>query len=372
MRKIVIWGLGLLLFFSCPIFAHASTFSDRVSTMAKVQGVRVYTNGDSKVRVVLDTSKKAEYRTFVLSSPTRIGVDIKGAWLSPLVAKETPVTSGLVGKVRISQFDQDTVRIVVEANVSKDRYKIFTLKEDRQANRPERIVMDFGDLAQDDTGKIPVTEEITSESSGGGLPVMKTIKLFDQPGLSGKIIAVDPGHGGSDAGAIGARGSMEKNVTLAIALELQKMLKNAGAQVVMTRTKDVDVAFPNASAVEELQARVDVANKAKANIFVSIHMDAFVNRQARGTSTYIYPKTNGDGRLGQFVKDGLVSQLGTDDRNMRNCNFYVVKHTTMPATLAEVAFISNPNEEAMLTSGAGVKKAATGIFKGIDRYFSYE
>lgn len=372
MRKAIVLGLILFYFVTCPAFGAASDFGDRVGNMAKVENVRVYTNGDSKVRIVLDTSKAVEYKTFVLSNPTRIAVDIKGAWLSPLVAKETPVQGGLVGKVRISQFDANTVRVVIEANVSKDRYKVFSLKADSQANKTNRIVMDFGDLAQEDTSKMPITEEVLTGSSGSSTPVPKTIKLFDQPGLAGKIIALDPGHGGSDAGAVGANGSMEKNITLAIGLELQKMLEAAGAKVIMTRTTDVDVAYKDASAKDELQARVDIANQVKAQVFVSIHMDAFVNRQVKGTSTYVYRKTNGDARIGQFVKEGLVTQLGTDDRNMRDCNFYVVKHTTMPATLAEVAFVSNLEEEKLLTSNAGVKKAATGIFRGLDRYFSYE
>lgn len=372
MRKSLMIWIGLLCFFIVPALADASAFSDRVGSMAKVTGVRVYTNGDSKVRIVLDASKPVQYTTFVLSKPTRIAVDIKGAWLSPDAPKETPVNSGLVGKVRISQFDPETVRVVVEANVSKDRYKVFPLKEDKRAGKPDRVVMDFGELAQDDASRTPTTEEISQGSVSPGFPPVKTIELFDKPGLAGKVIAVDPGHGGSDPGSIGANGSLEKNITFSIASELKKMLEKAGAKVVMTRTKDADAAWPDASAVDELQARVDIANQANADVFVSIHMDAFVNRQAAGTSTYIYPKTNGDARLGRFVKEELVSQLGTNDRDMRTCNFYVVKHTKMPATLAEVAFISNVEEERLLTSNAGVKKAATGIFRGLDRYFSYE
>lgn len=363
-----IWIVWCFVFGMMPTTCLAANFGQRVSGLVKVDGVRVYTNGDSKVRVVLDTSKKAEYRTFVLSSPTRIAVDIKDAWLSPKVNKATPVAGGLVGQVRISQFDPTTVRIVVEANVGKDRYRVFPLKRDPSEDRPDRIVMDFGDLAQDEVGKDQTEDILVSEAP----KTMRTIKFFDTPGLKGKTIAIDPGHGGSDSGAIGANGATEKEITLSIGLELKKILEDAGAKAVMTRTADVDVARPNASAKEELQARVDVANKAKADVFVSIHMDAFVNQQAKGTSTYIYQKTNGDERLGKFVREGLLEQLGTNDRSTRDCNFYVVKYTTMPATLAEIAFISNPQEEKLLKSSAGVKKAAMGIYRGLDRYFSYE
>lgn len=372
MRKIL---LGYFLIFCCLAFSgqvNASEFSDKVSGLAKVEGVRVYSNGDSKVRIVLDTTKAVSYQTFVLSNPTRIAVDIKGSWLSPLVPKETSVKGGLVGKVRVSQFNANTVRVVVEANVSRDRYKVFTLKADGKAERKDRIVMDFGDLAMEYVPGAAVTEEALP-SSGSEFPAPKEIKLFDKPGLKDKVIAIDPGHGGSDPGSIGAAGALEKNVTLSIALELKKMLEAAGARPVMTRVTDVDVARrANPSDKDELQARVDVADKAKADVFVSIHMDAFVNRTVQGTSSYIYPKTNGDARLGRFVKDGVVNQLGTSDRNVRNCNFYVVKYSHMPATLVEVAFISNPQEEKLLSSKDGAQKAAAGILQGLDRYFSYE
>lgn len=367
-KWLAMWTVWCFVFGLMPAACLAADFSQRVSGLAKVEGVRVYTNGDSKVRVVLDTSKKAEYRTFVLSSPTRIAVDIKGAWLSPKVNKATPVAGGLVGQVRISQFNPDTVRVVVEANVGKDRYRVFPLKADTAENRPDRIVMDFGDLAQEEIGKNQPEDILASEAP----QAIRTIKFFDTPGLEGKTIAVDPGHGGSDSGAIGANGTTEKEIALSIGLELKKMLEASGAKVIMTRTADVDVARPNASAKEELQARVDIANRAKADVFVSIHMDAFVNQQAKGTSTYIYQKTNGDARIGKFVREGLLEQLGTNDRNTRDCNFYVVKYTAMPATLAEVAFISNPEEERLLKSSAGAKKAAMGIYRGLDRYFSYE
>lgn len=352
--------------------AAAGDFSERASKLAKLENVRVYSDGDSRVRVVLDTAKAVRIKTFVLSNPTRIAVDIEGAWVSPLVPKETPVRGGLVGKVRVSQFNADTVRVVVEANVSKERYKVFTLKADQAAKKPHRIVMDFGDLAQEITAAAPTSEAALPSVTAAEFPTPKPIKFFEAPGLKGKSITIDPGHGGSDPGAIGPKGSMEKNITLAVASELRAMLEKAGAKIVMTRTKDVDVAYRDASAVDELQARVDVANRADTDLFVSIHMDSFVNQQTGGTSAYIYPKTTGDVRLADFVREGVISQINTSDRKTRNCNFYVVKHVKMPAVLVEVAFISNAKEEKLLTSADGVKKAATGIYRGIDRYFSYE
>ena len=191
--------------------------------------------------------------------------------------------------------------------------------------------------------------------------------------LKGKVIAIDPGHGGNDAGAIGPSGLMEKTVTLNVALELEKLLKAEGATVIMTRRTDktVSPAGAKASAIEELQARCDVANKAKADIFISIHADSFTNPTARGTTGYYYSQTEGQSaiRLADCIRKGLCEQIRTPSRGTKPCNFYVVRNTDMAATLIELAFISNPEEEDILGSVEGVLKCAQGIFDGIEDYF---
>lgn len=190
--------------------------------------------------------------------------------------------------------------------------------------------------------------------------------------LSGKIIVIDPGHGGNDAGAIGPTGVMEKNVTLKVALELRKLLEAEGAEVIMTRDSDTTVSIKGAKAsdIEELGARCDVANRAGAHIFISIHADSFTRPEARGTTGYYYSKGSGAGqKLADCIRRNLVEQLGTPSRGTQPCNFYVVKHTDMPATLIELGFISNKEEEKLLDSKEGVHKAAQGIFDGIEDYF---
>ena len=191
--------------------------------------------------------------------------------------------------------------------------------------------------------------------------------------LSGKIIVIDPGHGGNDAGAIGPTGVMEKNVTLKVALEVQRLLEAEGAKVVMTRDTDRTVSPKGAAAsdIEELGARCDVANRVNADIFISIHADSFTRPEARGTTGYYYSKsTSGKGqKLADCIRRNLVEQLGTPSRGTQPCNFYVVKHTDMPATLIELGFISNKDEEKLLNSDEGVKKAAQAILDGIEDYF---
>ena len=191
--------------------------------------------------------------------------------------------------------------------------------------------------------------------------------------MKGKTIVIDPGHGGNDAGAIGPTGVMEKSVTLNVALELEKLLKAEGASVIMTRTTDQTVSSKGAAAsdIEELQVRCDVANNIKADIFISIHADSFTKPEAKGTTAYYYGQSEDDKskKLAESIRKALCEQIKTPSRGIKPCNFYVVRHTDMPATLIELAFISNPEEEKLLNSEDGVLKAAQGIFDGIEDYF---
>ena len=165
---------------------------------------------------------------------------------------------------------------------------------------------------------------------------------------------------------------MEKTVTLRVALALEKLLKEEGAEVIMTRRDDVEVSPKGkaASAVEELKARCDVANKAEVDIFISIHADSFTNPNARGTTGYYYSLGSSNSkRLADLIRKALIEQIRTPSRGTQPCNFYVVRNTDMPATLVELAFISNPDEEKLRNSKEGIMKAAQGILDGIEDYF---
>lgn len=188
--------------------------------------------------------------------------------------------------------------------------------------------------------------------------------------LAGKTIAIDAGHGGSDAGAVGPGGTKEKDVTLAISLGLKALLEQDGAKVIMTRAKDQDVSLPGATPAQELQARADAANSAGADLFLSIHADSFFSKEAGGTTSYFYPKSGEDRRLAQFIQGNLVARLGLYDRGSRQGNLYVLKKTAMLAVLAEIAFVSNPAEEKMLNDKAFQDRAARGLYEGIKAYFA--
>ena len=186
--------------------------------------------------------------------------------------------------------------------------------------------------------------------------------------LLGKIICLDAGHGGSDPGSIGPSGTLEKDNNLAISLLLRDILESNGATVVMTRDTDQNVSDPSASTSEELKARVEIAKDANADIFISIHNDSFTSNTTMGTTCFHYGDVNSM-KLAAFVQKNLVAELGTKDRSSRYASFYVIRYPKMPAILVEVAFISNPEEEVLLSSTDGRIKIAESIFQGIANYF---
>ena len=198
-------------------------------------------------------------------------------------------------------------------------------------------------------------------------PVVSDVALSN---VKNKIITIDPGHGGSDSGAVGHNGYTEKEGAFAISQKVASILNQSGAKVVMTRDSDVDVYGPNASARNELQARVDVGNNANSDIFVSIHCNAFVNPAANGTQTFYYGSSYQGQRLAQSIQEKMIEANGLRDRGISTCNFYVVKHSYMPAVLIETAFITNYDEEALLSDDEWQTTMAKAIAEGINEYFS--
>lgn len=385
-----IWSALVMLLTMCLLLwgqqgAEAAGFAQRAGSMSEITGIRVSTDAD-KTRIVVDGTKETEYKVSVISNPQRIIIDIQNAWVSPNVKKATNIDSRFAKAVRIAQHDSSTVRVVVESSMGKNNYKVFALKGGTTAYR---VVMDLGKVGggsknsgidfnpqpkpdtsgSNNTNKGETVETTPSVTTPSGT----TTEPVFTPGLKGKIIALDAGHGGSDTGAIGPTGVTEKGVTLRVAKALQKLLQVEGATVLMTRTTDTEVSpkKANASDVEELQARCDVGNDGNADIFISMHMDSFTNSTPSGTTGYYYTKgSKASQRLAQYVSEGVVTALGTGNRGTKSCNFYVVKHTDMPATLVEMAFISNDKEEKLMNSEAGINRAAEGILNGLRRFFS--
>lgn len=347
-KKLFMLLVALLLL---PNLAWAKSPPDKHAPVAEVSAVRYYENTDAatgakSLRLVLDVTGSVQASAALNSLGSQLTVGIAGAAADTL-ARTISVNSSVVSSVNVSATGGASSRFVVNlpAAITSADYTVTTLPADPQTGKPFRVVIDIGQ------------------------PVLPP-SLHFSPGLKGKIIVIDPGHGGSDSGAIGPDGVMEKTVTLAVSFKVKSLLEQAGATVHMTREEDRDVFAPNDSAVEELGARAQIANNDNADVFICIHADSFPNRSIGGTASYYYQKSSYDRLLAQSFQNGLVSTDGLQDRGVHSANFYVLKHTQMPASLIELAFISNPTEEDLLTQPPFQEKLAEGIVDGLKDFFA--
>lgn len=181
--------------------------------------------------------------------------------------------------------------------------------------------------------------------------------------LSGKIITLDPGHGGGNPGAVGPGGTNESNVNLAVALKLKKLLENSGAKVVMTRSTDRYVAVPGSSLGEELQERLTIADANNSDIFVSLHSNSSENSSIDGAMTFYY--ADAAKPLAESIQRSLVKSTRAIDKGVEHATFYVLRNASMPSVLVEMGFVSNPGEEVRLSSESYQTKLAQGIHQGI-------
>lgn len=184
--------------------------------------------------------------------------------------------------------------------------------------------------------------------------------------LSDKTVVLDPGHGGVYSGAINY-GFRESDINLAVALKLRKRLVRLGAKVVMTRTRDANLAPAGSNLDADLQARVDVAKKAGADIFVSLHVDDVPNINLSGPASY-FPKGRSSA-LACAIQACLVDETGAVDNGVSPADFYVLVHNDMPAALIEMGYLSNPAEALCLVNNAYQNLIADGILNGILSYF---
>ncbi|MGB9825809.1 MAG: N-acetylmuramoyl-L-alanine amidase, partial [Desulfofundulus sp.] len=280
-------------------------------------------------RVTVTAGGAMTYNIFRLASPDRLVVDLTGVCPGNL-PKEMPVNTDAVDRLRVGWFSQspDVTRLVFDVK-GPVQYRA-SLSADGKTLEMQIYIPDPGDVLRD------------------------------------VIIAVDPGHGGPDPGAI-ANGLQEKDITLKISQRVAELLSARGARPLLTRSGDYDVG---------LYERTDMANRAGAEIFVSIHINANVNPDVQGTATYILsPAGGGDPnrreesrRLAGRIQAQLVQRLGLEDDGVLEANFAVLRTSAMPAVLVEVAYITNPRESALLTQDWFVEQTAQGIVQGIVDY----
>ena len=379
------------LMFLISIFATVSAYA------AEVTDVRWGLDRYNVLRLVVDLDSAPGYNVSFQGQTMLVTLN---ADLNSKVARSFKMRSTLAPTMTVTTSPGRTVlKLPLTRTIGTQDYKAFTLKNDPVTKRPNRLVVDItADKTATPSVVIPKTTPAKTEAAKPAVtapkaekpkatvPKVTTPKKTEEKkeekkvtkskssyktsgGLKGKKITLDAGHGGSDPGAIGANGTREKDVTLKITKKVQELLKKKGAKVSMTRTGDKDVYGPNASDVQELQARVDVAEDNDADAFISIHINSSTNKNVGGFSSYYYPKTSNDARLAQAVQDRLVKNFGLDDLGIRKANFYVNKRCSMPSTLLELAFISNPKEEKLMKSNWYINKLAKSIADGIEDYF---
>ncbi|MEH6559488.1 MAG: N-acetylmuramoyl-L-alanine amidase [Oceanicoccus sp.] len=347
---------------------------------ANIEDVRVWRAPDH-TRVVLDLSAPVSHKVMTLDNPTRIVVDIDSAKmqadLTGLDFQGSPVF-----KVRSGVKDKTGLRVVLDVN-SRVKPRSFLLPKNDQYG--DRLVVDLYDRKQSN----------------------QVVKHVNDKNRRDIVIAIDAGHGGEDPGASGPGRLREKKVVLAIAKELNYLLKQRkGYQPVMIRNGDYFVG---------LQKRRGLARKAQADLMVSIHADAFKNSKAYGSSVYALSRKGASSAMAGVLaedannsdlvggvslgdKDDVLAgvladlsmaasldasiQIGTDvvsemgkisrlhSRKVEQANFSVLRSPDVPSILVETGFISNPGEAKKLSTKNYQRKMARAIYNGITRHFS--
>jgi len=403
-----------------------------------VTGVRFHTYPDF-TRVVLDLDQKAEAKPgFVKGDAPRIFIDITPTGIGAL-GQPVVLDDGRIKRVRGGQYRDDVARVVLDLEAAQP-YQVFTLSD------PFRVIIDVsGPLAaraEPENVPEPPAEPIVVEPTiPEPVPPVVAVKppapvvpsspaeekpapVLDEQQISEVIetrpkvetrqvqvpekaagrklrIVVDPGHGGKDPGAIGPRGVMEKEVTLALSKALARQLETKfPCEVILTRDRDVYI---------PLDERTMIANELKADLFVSLHANANRSRQPYGVETYYLnfsknddvigvvarengtslakvgdldmilldlmanDKINQSSRLAAEIQGALVDGLTPKyshikDLGVRQGPFHVLWNATMPSVLVEVAFISNRREEQRLTDSNFQNRSAAAIAKGVGNY----
>lgn len=349
-------------------------------------------------RLTIESMHALRHQLLMLNDPPRLVLDIEGADLQSLqreIANKVGPNDPYIAQLRVGQFNPTTVRLVIDLKETI-RPQSFTLQP--IASYGHRLVLDLYPLVPADPLMAMVREQEALEKR-------RNEKEKDPLTPRPVVIVIDPGHGGEDPGAVGARGSLEKDVTLIIAKKLKELSEDdPSVRVLLTRDDDYFIPLP---------VRVEKARRAKADLFISVHADAFIQPHARGSSVFalsergatsaaarwLASKENDADLIGGVsldIKDRYLAQtlldlsqtatindslklgkhvlaelggINTLHKNyVEQAGFAVLKAPDIPSILIETAFISNPEEERRLNDDAYQTRMAKAILSGIKRY----
>lgn len=366
------------------VMAGSVRAAQAVESQKNVAAVRLWESPEY-TRAVFDVSGPVEYKVFTLDGPDRVVIDVKNAGLAKKYT--APAAQGLVRGVRSGRPAPRDLRLVMDL-ASAGKAKSFLLPP--AEGKGYRLVVDLYPRGK---GTMPT--------------VVKSIESLVQSSQRDVIIAVDAGHGGEDPGALGASGSHEKKITLAIARKLAAQLDaEPGMSAVLIRDGDYFV---------PLTRRYEKAREAKADLFISIHADGFRDRRAAGSSVFMLSQRGASSEAARWLADtenasDLVGGVSLDDkdntlaavlldlsqgatlgasdavanqvlhavsslggrmhsRQVQRANFVVLRSPDVPSILFETGFISNPEEEKRLSSPAHQAKLAAAVLDGVRAYF---
>ncbi len=382
--------------------------STRTAEQARLLTIRHWASPDY-TRVVLELSRSVAFRTGSLPGDSaaglssRIYIDLPETLLDGETGSTQVYEEGLLRRIRSARQADGSSRVVLDLAVASD-YKAFALKD------PDRIVIDLAGVKQQ--LRAPAPAEIRSSPPSQEDPIaqvlgsqaeepVERVRIAETASNRLRRIVVDPGHGGKDPGAIGQRGTMEKDVNLALAQELARRLRREfDCEVILTRDRDVYL---------PLEERTAIANRVGADLFISIHANASPNHSVRGVETYYLnfssseraaavaarengtslqqisdlemilfdlmanAKINESSRLAAEVQSSMVTTLQryfpeVKDNGVRQGPFYVLLGATMPSVLVEAGYLSNAQDENLLRTRRYQERVAEAIVAGVKKF----
>ena len=375
----------------CFLIFLLVSWSIKAQKQIGVSSLAFVTTG-SQNKLIFDVTGSTKYRVFVMENPARLVIDIINAELSrPLV--NPPAKQSLFGRVTTLNTNETDLRVLVDLKIPVNAKKFSLISN----ITPDHLVIELNSKASSTVSQ----HDSVVASADTKSKNFKTKEIASKP----IIIAIDSGHGGNDPGAKGVQGTEEKLVTFQISKKLEALINSQqGMQAVMVRTGDYYVG---------LRERMNIARAAKADVFVSIHADAFQDTLIKGASVYTLSTNGASSEAARWLADsenasdmvGVNLQDKEDDLastlfdltqkdtreesvnvanhilksfanvsplhkdTVQKAGFMVLKSPDIPSILVETAFISNPSEEQNLLSQAFQTKMAKAIFNGLYVYF---
>ncbi len=346
-----------LALFAGLICCANSFFSLPVNSASALAAWRINTNGILELRTSSGAKLEAFYQSAASDKGDRVWIDFPGELIRPRSLKG----NGPVKEIRLGKPSDGVTRLVVEfyPSVKLDPSKLKLI-----GTATDKWELEFSGLQTNSLNLIG--EGNVTRNSIKRTKRRRTFQSLDVSSLPnipiGKYkVVIDPGHGGSDPGAVGINGLKETNIVLEVSLKVANLLHQKGVTAILTRSSERTL---------DLQPRVTKANSSRADAFVSIHANATrgKNREVNGMETYYYSGYKGYNLAKNIHQQILNASHTSPDRGIRKSRFYVIRKTSMPAVLVELGFVTGMNDASLLRQKDYREKMAFAISKGILNY----